>query len=102
MVAAVDGMALPHLRRCVSTELPPLTSVTVQARGRRRLLRFQPTLWPSCDTPKKKKQAPKSYGGHAWAEELLLPGGIFPLIISNDDDDDNLVSVSELFAKADP
>lgn len=33
---------------------------------------------------------------------VLLPGGIFPLIISNDDDDDNLVSVSELFAKADP
>ena len=36
---------------------------------------------------------PKSYSFQA---------GISPLIISNDDDDDNLVSVSELFAKADP
>ena len=45
--------------------------------------------------------SPKSYGGYAWAEESLLPGGTSPLIISNDDDDD-LVSVSELFARADP
>jgi hypothetical protein len=43
---------------------------------------------------------PKNYGGYAWAEESLLPGGTSPLIISNDDDD--LVSVSELFARADP
>jgi hypothetical protein len=42
----------------------------------------------------------KSYGGYAWAEESLLPGGTSPVIISNDDDD--LVSVSELFAGADP
>jgi len=43
----------------------------------------------------------KSNGGYAWAEESLLPGGTSPLIVSNDDDDD-LVSVSELFARADP
>jgi hypothetical protein len=46
------------------------------------------------------KTGPKSYGGYAWAEESLLPGGTSPLIISNDDDD--LASVSELFATADP
>jgi hypothetical protein len=46
------------------------------------------------------KPGPKSYGGYAWAEESLLPGGTSPLIISNDDDD--LVSISELFARADP
>jgi hypothetical protein len=49
------------------------------------------------------KRGPKSYGGYAWAEESLLLGGIFLLIISNDDDDsDDLVSVGELFARADP
>jgi hypothetical protein len=47
------------------------------------------------------KTSPKSYGGYAWAEESLLPGGTSPLIISNDHDDD-LVSISELFARADP
>jgi hypothetical protein len=46
------------------------------------------------------KTGRKSYGGYAWAEESLLPGGTSPLIISNDDDD--LVSVSELFARVDP
>ena len=40
----------------------------------------------------------KSNGGYAWAERSLLPGGISPLI----DDDDDLVSVSELFARVDP
>src|SRR6266480_2898143 len=44
----------------------------------------------------------KSYSGYAWAEESLLPGSTFPpLIISNNDDND-LVSVGELFASADP
>ena len=51
--------------------------------------------------PNGKKTGPKSYGGYAWAEELLLPSGTSPLIISNDDDDD-LVSVSKLFVTADP
>jgi hypothetical protein len=46
------------------------------------------------------KTGPKSYGGYAWAEESLLPGGSSPLIISNDDDD--MVSISELFARTDP
>jgi hypothetical protein len=45
------------------------------------------------------KTSPKSYGGYAWAEESLLPSGTSPLIISDDDD---LISVSELFARADP
>ena len=80
---------------------PPLTSATVQARGRRRPLRFQSTLRPSCGTPEWKKTGPKSYGGYVWAEESLLPGSTSPLIISNDDDDD-LVSINELFARADP
>ena len=48
------------------------------------------------------KTGPKSYGGYACAEESLLPGGTSPFIISNDDDDDDLVSVSELFTRADP
>src|SRR5436305_12549683 len=43
---------------------------------------------------------PESYSGDAWAEESLLPGGASPVTISNSDDD--LVSVNELFAKADP
>jgi hypothetical protein len=51
--------------------------------------------------PRMEKTGPKSYGRYAWAEESLLPGGTSPLIISNDDDDD-LVSVNELFARADP
>jgi hypothetical protein len=51
--------------------------------------------------PPNGKTGPKSYGGYVWAEESLLPGGTSPLIISNDDDDD-LVSVNELFARADP
>ena len=42
----------------------------------------------------------ESYSGDAWAEESLLPGGASPVTISNSDDD--LVSVNELFAKADP
>src|SRR5947209_3883016 len=42
----------------------------------------------------------ESYSGVAWAEESLLPGGASSLTISNSDDD--LVSVNELFAKADP
>src|SRR5271163_912274 len=46
------------------------------------------------------KTGSKSYGGCAWAEESLLPGGTSPVIISNDDDD--LVAVSELFARVDP
>jgi hypothetical protein len=50
--------------------------------------------------PPNGKTGPKSYGGYAWAEEPLLPGGASPLIISNDDDDD-LVSMGELFARAD-
>jgi hypothetical protein len=50
--------------------------------------------------PRMEKTGPKSYGGYAWAEESLLPGGISPVIIPNDDDD--LVSVSDLFARADP
>ena len=52
--------------------------------------------------PRMEKTGPKSYGGYAWAEESLLPGGTSPLIISNDDDDDDLVSVRELFATEDP
>jgi hypothetical protein len=51
------------------------------------------------------KTSPKSYGGYAWAEESLLPGSTSPLIISDDDDDgddDDLVSVSELFVRANP
>ena len=51
--------------------------------------------------PEWKKTSPKSYGGYVWAEESLLPGGTSPLIISNDDYDD-LVSINELFARADP
>jgi hypothetical protein len=51
--------------------------------------------------PRMEKTDPKSYGGYAWAEESLLPGGIFPVITSYDDDDDP-VSVSELFARVDP
>jgi hypothetical protein len=51
--------------------------------------------------PRMEKTDPKSYGGYAWAEELLLPGGISPVITSYDDDDDP-VSVSELFARVDP
>jgi len=51
--------------------------------------------------PRMEKTGPKSCGGYAWAEESLLPGGTSPLIISNDDDDD-LVSLSELFATEDP
>jgi hypothetical protein len=47
------------------------------------------------------KTGPKSYSGYAWAEESLLPRGTSPLTISNDDDDD-LVSMSELLAMADP
>jgi hypothetical protein len=47
------------------------------------------------------KTCHKSYGRYACAEESFLPGGTSPLIISNDDDDD-LVSVNELFARADP
>jgi hypothetical protein len=47
------------------------------------------------------KTGPKSYGGYAWAEESLLPGGISPLIVSNDDDDD-LMSENELFCKGRP
>ena len=54
-------------------------------------------LWYS----RMEKTGLKNYGGYAWAEESLLPGGTSPLIISNDSDDD-LVSVSELFARADP
>jgi hypothetical protein len=46
------------------------------------------------------KTGSKTYGGCAWAEESLLPGGTSPVIISNDDDD--LVAVSELFARVDP
>jgi len=45
------------------------------------------------------KTGPKSYGGYGWAEESLLPSDTSPLIISDDDDD--LVFVSELFARAD-
>ena len=41
----------------------------------------------------------ESYSGDAWAEESLFPGGASPVTISNGDDE--LVSVSELFAKAD-
>jgi hypothetical protein len=48
--------------------------------------------------PRMEKTGPKSYGGYAWAEELLLPCGTSPLIIYDDD----LVSVSELFARVDP
>ena len=51
--------------------------------------------------PRIEKPGPKSYGGYAWAEESLLPGGTSPLIISNDDDDD-LVSVNKLVVRADP
>ena len=40
------------------------------------------------------KQGLKIYGGYAWAEESLLPGGVSPLI--SNDDDDGLVSVGEL------
>jgi hypothetical protein len=46
------------------------------------------------------KPGSESYGGYAWAEESLLLGGTSLVIISNDDND--LVSVSELFARADP
>jgi hypothetical protein len=42
----------------------------------------------------------ESYSGYAWAEESLLPGRASPVTISNGDDD--LVSVNELFTKADP
>src|SRR3954453_7597990 len=42
----------------------------------------------------------ESCSGDAWAEESLLPGGASPVTISNSDDD--LVSVNERFAKADP
>ena len=48
------------------------------------------------------KTCPKSYAGYAWAEESLLPGGTSPLIISNANDDDDLVSVREFFAREDP
>ena len=44
-----------------------------------------------------RKPDSECYGGYAWAEESLLPGGTSPVIISNNDDD--LVSVSELFAR---
>jgi hypothetical protein len=47
--------------------------------------------------PRMEKTGPKSYGGYTWPEESLLPGGTSPLIISNDDDDNDLVSISELF-----
>jgi hypothetical protein len=49
--------------------------------------------------PRMEKTGSKSYGGYAWAEESLLPGGTSPVIISNDDD--GLVAVSELFARVD-
>lgn len=42
----------------------------------------------------------ESYSGDVWAEESLFPGGASPITIFNSDDD--LVSVNELFAKADP
>ena len=48
------------------------------------------------------KTGPKSHAGYAWAEESLLPGGTYPLIISNAGDDDDLVSVREFFAREDP
>jgi hypothetical protein len=42
----------------------------------------------------------ESYSGDTWVEESLFPGGASPVTISNSDDD--LVSVNELFTKADP
>ena len=44
---------------------------------------------------------PKSYSRYTWAEELLLLSITFSFIISNNDDDD-LMSISEPFARADP
>ena len=53
--------------------------------------------------PRMEKTSPKSYGGYAWAEESLLPGGISPVITAyDDDDDDDPVSANELFARANP
>src|SRR4051795_5760645 len=49
--------------------------------------------------PRMEKTGSECYGGYTWAEESLLPGGTTPVIISNEDDD--LVSVSELFTRAD-
>jgi hypothetical protein len=46
------------------------------------------------------KQGLDIYGGYAWAEESLLPGGTSPLISNGDDD--GLGSIGELFARADP
>ena len=46
------------------------------------------------------KDGPKNWSGYAWVEESLLPGGTSPVITSYDDDD--LVSVSGLFARAGP
>src|SRR4051794_24453324 len=43
-----------------------------------------------CDylvVPRMEKTGSECYGGYAWAEESLLPGGTSPVIISNDDDD---------------
>ena len=79
-----------------------MTLATVQPRGRGKVPAI-PTypvtlLW----YPRMEKTSPKSYSRYAWPEESLLPGGTSPLIISNDDEDDNLVPVSELFARADP
>jgi hypothetical protein len=51
--------------------------------------------------PRMEKTGARSYGGYARAEESLLPGGTSPFIISSDDEGDDLVSVSELFARAD-
>ena len=42
----------------------------------------------------------ESYDGYVQAEESLLSGRTSPVIVSNDDND--LVSVSELLARADP
>ena len=56
-----------------------------------------------CDSlvvPPMEETGSESYSGYAWAEGSLLPGGASPVTISNSDDD--LVSVNELFAKADP
>src|SRR6202020_1129095 len=52
--------------------------------------------------PRIEKTGPKSYGRYTWAEESLLPDDTFPIIISNDDHDDDLVSMSELFVRAGP
>jgi hypothetical protein len=71
------------------------------ARGRGRGRgRAEPSVTLLWYPPNEKKIGSKSYGGYAWAEESLLPGGTSPVITFNDDDD--LVSTSELFARADP